>query len=294
MPTLKHHVSVVIPTFNGEELLKKNLPAVLACVRDGDEVIIADDAGTDGSLTWAQKTWHLEPAPADKIAGTELYFATVHLGRKSVVMWYLRHLKNVRFGANANTGFHLAHHPFVLLLNNDVSPAPDVIDALLPYFDDELMFGVGCLEREPDDKGGEQWGGKNRLWFQRGLFMHSRAVNFTSGETAWVSGGSGMFDRAKWLELGGFDKRYYPAYWEDIDISRRAQKRGWKTWFATEAVVVHQHETTHQAVFGESAMTLWSWRHTRTFAWVHSTWWQKLQFLMWLPYHAWKFRKVGW
>ena len=53
-------------------------------------------------------------------------------------------------------------------------------------------------------------GGKNKLWFEKGIFCHSKADNFKSGETAWACGGSAMFDKKKWLKLGGFNKIYYP------------------------------------------------------------------------------------
>jgi GT2 family glycosyltransferase len=45
-----------------------------------------------------------------------------------------------------------------------------------------------------------------------------------------------------WKELGGMDTLYNPFYWEDIDLSYRARKAGWKTLFEPKSIVNHHHE----------------------------------------------------
>ncbi|MCD8484488.1 glycosyltransferase [Candidatus Woesebacteria bacterium] len=47
-------LSVVIPTFNGRHLLQKHLPDVVAMLRDGDEIVIVDDASTDDTAHWVK------------------------------------------------------------------------------------------------------------------------------------------------------------------------------------------------------------------------------------------------
>ena len=199
--------------------------------------------------------------------------------------------ENFRFAATANIGVALATHPRVRLINNDVSPAVDVLSALEPHFEDERVFAVGCLEYETHD--GNTKSGKNRLWFEKGLFQHSKHEDFTFGHTAWASGGSAMFDRKKWLELGGFDQLFYPAYWEDIDLSSRAQKRGWQVLFDPQAVVYHHHETTNTSVFGHKNLLEMSWKNADVFTWRHANILQKLQYLFWKPYWMYQRRKVA-
>src|SRR5690606_24971349 len=126
--------------------------------------------------------------------------------------------------------------------------------------------------------------GKNVLWFEKGLFQHSKANNFESGETAWASGGSALFSIKKWLVLGGFDDLFYPAYWEDVDLSYRARQNGWKVLFNANAVVYHKHETTNTTVFGNKMIENISWSNSFKFAWKHSNILQKLQFMVWYPY----------
>ncbi len=293
-------ISVVVPTYNGKHLLKKHLPSVLATMRSGDELLIVDDASTDDTAHWLKKAFQLKevnfdpeiddlPAkyfPPVNDMQLRVLFGKFAEAAKKIRVTVIRNKDNLRFAASVNLGFVLSSNRLVFLLNNDVSPEPNVVEKLLPHFKDEEVFGVACLEYENNRDG--EISGKNKLWFEKGLFWHSKADNFISGETAWVSGGSGMFDREKWLDLEGFDQRFYPAYWEDTDISFRAKKWGWKVLFEEEAVVYHQHESTNESVFGQKKIEEISWKHANAFAWKNGNLFQKLQHLLWKPYWAWK------
>lgn len=268
------HVSVIIPNYNGRELLEKNLASVFEMMQDGNELVIADDNSTDDSWEWLIKKFGNENT-------------TFTFKQKKLQILLIKNPQNLRFAANVNHAVEHSHHPLILLLNSDVAPHSDVLQHLLPYFNDPKVFAVGCLEQENHD-GKIISGGKNTLWFQRGVFLHSRAKKFDSGETAWVSGGSGMFDKQKWQELGGFDKRFYPAYWEDIDLSFQAKKRGWKVLFESKAIVDHDHEVTNNDVFGQQKIEEMSWQNLRKFFQKNANFSQRVQNLLWKPY--WLFR----
>ncbi len=256
-------VTILIPTYNGRHLLEKNLPAVVKCARKGDELMIVDDASTDDTIEWLMNTFKL-PSSLD------------------LTLTIIKNETNLRFGASVNRGVTKAQHDYIFLLNNDVSPEPDALKHLLPHFDDKTVFAVGCKEIEREH--GENIGGKNKLWFERGLFMHARADEFSTGETSWASGGSALYDKQKWLALGGFDQDYYPAYWEDVDLSFRARKRGWKVLFSAEAVVHHNHESTNSDVFGQKRIDDISWRNGNRFAWKNGTLGQRISHLLWKSY----------
>jgi GT2 family glycosyltransferase len=270
-------VSAVIPTYNGVGLLQKNLPAVIACLTGGSEIIIVDDASTDSSIEWLSQKYGLK-AVKPLAADFDLWQGKVG----ELMLKVVKNHRNLRFSANCNRGVELATHDWIFLLNSDVSPFSDIMQQVVTYFDDPTLFAIGCLEIEGDTK---VFGGKNKIWFERGLFVHSRADTYTTGETAWVSGGSGFFNRSKWVELKGFDEAYYPAYWEDVDLSYRARKKGWKVWFEAKAQVHHNHETTNVSVFGQRKMEIISLTNAQRFVWKNGTPWQKLQYLLWLPYH---------
>lgn len=283
-------ISVVIPTCNGQHLLQKFLPSVLKMMRDQDELVIVDDASSDGTSQWLQKGFALQRQMKTGVKG-ELFQGFIKIGRRKLIISLLRNDKNLRFATSCNRGVLLASRDYVLLLNNDVRPSADLLDYLLPYFANPDVFAVGCLEYEGASQS-DQKGGKNELYFKRGLFQHRRANNFESGSTAWVSGGSGLFDKKKWSFLGGFDEKYAPAYWEDVDLSYRAHQQGWQVLFESRAVVFHQHESTNKTELGEQQMQLASWINGQYFSQKHAKSWRKWQYLFWQPYWWWQRRKV--
>ncbi len=299
-------VSVVIPSYNGRHLLKDHLPSVLASMRNNDELVIVDDASSDDTIDWLRKPFELRSPlkNADTQGEFELYAGTwqkkalclkagknqtnsLLSGRVTVI----KNLENLRFAGSCNRGVKQANNPLIFLLNNDVMPTSLVLDRLLPHLSDPDVFAVSCLELEPEKQ--YKRSGKNKLWFEKGLFHHSWADDFETGKTAWASGGSAMFDRAKWLQLDGFDLDYYPAYWEDIDLSFRARhQHNWQVWFEAGAKVYHNHETTHQTALGRKKMREISWQNADKFTWKNSNLRQKILYLAWRPYWWWRRSRV--
>jgi len=262
--------SIVIPNYNGRELLEKNLPAVIKACQEwaksgppaGEaswEIIVVDDASTDETVAFLK-----EEFPQVKI---------------------VVHNKNQRFAAACNSGVKAAKGEIAVLLNNDVSPEPKFLRPLLKNFSDPKVFAVGCKER--DFKEGKiVWSGRGLMSFKRGLMVHWRAKDQTQKTTGWVAAGSGAYDRKKWQEIGGMDTLFRPAYEEDRDISYRALKHGWKILFEPKSVVDHHHETTNIETFGLRKIKIASFKNQFLFVWKNITDWQHLlSHLTWLPYH---------
>ena len=82
-------------------------------------------------------------------------------------------------------------------------------------------------------------------------------------------GGSSAFDRAKFLELGGFDPLLAPFYLEDTDLGFLAWKRGWKVLYQPRSVVYHEHRGTIGRRFTDRQIRdvlaknflLWAWKN---------------------------------
>lgn len=285
-------VTALIPNYNGRALLARYLPSVLNNLRFGDELLIVDDTSTDESVDWVKK--HFRAELSEKNPDYEVYRGQTKNADHAVIdVTLVVNGSNLRFGASCNRGVMVAKHPLIFLLNSDVAPHKGALKALLKHFlpdsEESDVFGVGCLEIETSQN--NAYAGKQVLWFEKGLFMHAKAPDFTFGETAWVTGGSGLFSRSKWLAIGGFDKLFYPAYWEDIDLSFQARKRGWQVLFEPSAVVDHNHETTNQTVFGQQRIAAMSWKNGLKFAWKNANFKQKIQFLIWQPYWWWQYIK---
>jgi GT2 family glycosyltransferase len=290
-------VSAIIPNYNGLELMKENLPAVLTILRDGDQLVIVDDASTDQSSAWLLKRFNAKKSEYNQEYKTwgDLYEGFYKNSKKTIQVRIFVNSQNQRFAESSNRGVKLAAGRLIFLLNTDVNPHPNLIQVISPYFCEQTnlkleahnldvgqIFAVGCMEIEKNLDGIK--GGKNKLWFEKGRFFHSRADDYKTGETAWASGGSAFFDREKWLALGGFDLDYYPAYWEDVDLSYRAKKQGWKVFFEDQAVVDHNHESTNRNAFGKEEIEKVSWKNGTKFVFKNGNCWQKIMFLLWYPY----------
>ena len=208
-----YSVSIVIPNWNGVYLMEKHLGSVIAAAPHA-EIVIADDMSSDGSVEYIHKNF-----PRVKVVEGK---------------------KRKGFAANVNRGVHVATGDIVILLNTDVEPEKDFLNPLLSHFDNPDVFAVGCLEKSREN-GKTIFRGRGLAHWYRGFYVHSRG-EVDRNDTAWVSGGSGAFRRSMWNTLGGMDILYNPFYWEDIDLSYRARKAGWKLIFEPKSIVGHYHE----------------------------------------------------
>lgn len=219
------NVSLVIPNWNGKSLMEKNISFWLLAKKDKvnkiDEIIIVDDGSSDDSVKFLRQN----------------YIAEVKL---------VCHRVNRGFSAAVNTGFRSAKNPIVALINTDVIPDANFLEHILPHFKDKKVFGVSMHEKG--------------YGFARGAFFDGYIIHKPGKElnhsvnSFWVSGGSSVLNRKLWMQLGGFDEQLFsPFYWEDVDVSYRAQKRGFKVLWEPKAQVVHQHE----AVINRSNFKMW-------------------------------------
>ncbi len=207
--------SVVITNYNGKELLEKNLPAVITAKKNLknniQEIIVVDDFSTDDSLKYLNSL-------------------------KSEIS-IIKHTKNRGFSATTNTGVRAAKAELLVLLNSDVSPKEDFLESVPEIFEDPKVFGITLHEKGYGYAGGV---------FKDGYIQQisGKEVNKVT-QSFYVSGGSGVFRKSIWKELGGMDEKLLsPFYWEDIDISYRASKRGYICLWTPKSIVVHNHMST--------------------------------------------------
>lgn len=209
-------ISIIIPNYNGENLLKANLPYILKAKdfagNNIEEVILIDDGSRDGSVETLKKD-----------------FAWVKI---------IKHKVNRGFSSAVNTGVRAAKGDLICLLNSDVVPENNFLESVFPHFHNSKNFAVSL--NEAGDFG---WA---RGSFIDGFIGHSSGPkSLTPHDTFWVSGGSGVFRRSIWMELGGMDEKLLsPFYWEDVDLCYRALKRGYRLIWDPDARVTHVHETT--------------------------------------------------
>jgi len=211
---MEYNISVVIPNFNGLELLKTNLPKVISSTLNYDknaEFILVDDASQDNSVSYVKK---------------EFNFIKV-----------IKHSVNRGFSSSVNIGIKNSTGDFVVLLNNDVLPSENYLNSAVKLLTDKKVFAVSFCES------GYSWA---KGYFRDGFVGHEPGgFNNITHDTFWVNGGSGIFKRNLLRKLGGFDEELFnPFYWEDVDLSYRALKRGYKLLWDPDAKVIHNHGST--------------------------------------------------
>lgn len=261
-------ISVVIPNYNGEKILEKNLPKVLEALKSSEyefELIISDDCSSDNSVDVIHK------------------FIEDHKDSK-IKIKFLISKNNGGFSANVNHGASEASGEILVLLNTDVIPSGDFLKPLLSHFNNENVFAVGCMDQSLENDKIILRGRGKGVW-EKGFLVHS-AAELDGKDTLWVSGGSGAFRKNIWDKLGGLDQLYNPFYWEDIDLSYRARKSGYKTLFEEKSIVRHEHDKgVIKTKFRPENVKRIVYRNQFIFAWKNSDFNTLILGVFWLPYH---------
>lgn len=252
------NISVVIPNFNGEFILKKNLFKVVDVFKKYSsgkvQIIIADDASKDGSIAFLETFLHSNKA-------------------KNIQFLLLQNKsgKNKGFAGNVNSGVRAASGEIIIFLNTDVVPENNFLDPLLAHFKNENVFAVGCMDKSIEEGKVVLRGRGIGQWY-RGFLMHKAGNIDTSQATLWVSCGSGAFRKSMWDTLGGLQELYNPFYWEDIDLSYRAQKAGYITIFEKESIVTHEHEKgSIKKNYSSFTVKKTAYRNQFFFTWLNAT-----------------------
>jgi GT2 family glycosyltransferase/glycosyltransferase involved in cell wall biosynthesis len=247
--------SVVIPNWNGRDLLEKYLPSVVAAMsgRPDNEVIVVDNGSEDGSAAYVRGQF-----PQVRLLALE---------------------QNLGFGGGSNAGFRAAKNDIVVLLNSDMRVAPDFLQPLLDGFQDDQTFAVSCQIFLSDPAKKREETGLTEGWWQQGsLRVGHRIEPEINGPFPcfYPGGGSSAYDRRKFLELGGFDALYQPFYLEDGDLGYMAWKRGWKTFYQPASVVYHEHRGTIGKKFSREYIDAALRKNFVLFAWKNIHSWRML------------------
>jgi GT2 family glycosyltransferase/glycosyltransferase involved in cell wall biosynthesis len=247
--------TVVIPNWNGRDLLERYLPSVIAALSHNpeNEIIVVDNGSADGSAEFVRRAF-----PDVKVLALE---------------------RNLGFGGGSNAGFRAARNDIVVLLNSDMQVSPDFLPPLVEGFRDERVFAVSCqiFFRDPA-KLREETGLTQGWWQDGGLKVRHRVDSGLADlfPCFYGGGGSCAFDRRKFLELGGFDILLAPFYLEDTDLGYMAWKRGWKVLYQPRSIVYHEHRGTIGKRFSEAQIQAVLKKNYLLFCWKNIHDWRRL------------------
>ena len=247
--------SVVIPNWNGRDLLQKYLPHVLAAIAGNpdNEIVVVENGSTDDSAQLLR-----EQFPGVRVVQLE---------------------KNLGFGGGSNAGFRAAKNDIVVLLNSDMRPEPGFLAPLLAGFSDDKVFAVSCQIFFNDPSKPREETGLTEAWWEGGS-LRVRHRDDRGIEDLYPcfygGGGSCAFDRRKFFELGGFDHLLAPFYLEDTDLGFEAWKRGWKVLYQPRSVVHHEHRGTIGKRFKKSKIDLVVQKNILLFCWKNIHEWRRV------------------
>jgi len=217
-------VSIVILNFNGQDYLQQFLPSVLASTFPDMEIVVADNASTDGSIQF-MKTHYPE-------------IRTIILGR------------NYGYAGGYNEALKLISAEYYVLLNSDVEVCPDWIEPLVKLMDGDRSIAacqpkiLSYRERDHFEYAGACGGWLDYLGYP---FARGRIFDICEKDLGqydktekifWASGAALLVRSDLFHESGGFDPFFF-AHMEEIDMCWRLQLMGYKIFVCPDSVVYH-------------------------------------------------------
>lgn len=218
VPTFeKPVVSVIIPVYNQFGYTYNCIKSIV--LNSGDvpyEILIADDCSTD------------------RVHELEKYVTGITV---------IHNETNLRFLRNCNHAAEQARGDYILFLNNDTQVQPDWLAPLVALMERDPEAGmVGSKLIYPDgylqEAGGIVWNDASAWNYGHRKDPLDCEYNYVR-EVDYISGAAIMIRTDLWQEIGGFDERFAPAYYEDTDLAFEVRKHGKKVLYQPLSVVVH-------------------------------------------------------
>ena len=215
-------VSAVVVNYNGRDLLRTcltSLDVALAQTADAGEIVVIENASTDGSIEMLAEE-----------------FPQVHVVASET---------NLGFAGASQLSLAESGGEWLFFVNNDATVDPAAIATLLA--EARRHDDVGALAAQM------RFADRPQIVNSAGLGIDALGIAFdlAIGEPVaeqpaepcdvfGVSAGAALYRRAMLEQIGGFDGSFF-MYLEDADVAWRARAHGWRTRLVPAAVVLHEH-----------------------------------------------------
>lgn len=215
-------VSVIIPNWNGLGLLRPCLNALRRQTYRDHEVIVVDNASSDGS-----------------VAAVRSEFPEVQV----VVL-----PENRGYAGGCNQGILAARGEYIVATNNDTEADPGWLAALVEALDRHPEAGSAAARimlydrRDTLHSAGDLYR-RDGTPDSRGVWQRFGPPYDCGGYVFGGCGGATMYRRAMLEQIGTFEETFF-MYCEDVDLNWRAQLAGWKCIYVPEAVIYHHLSAT--------------------------------------------------
>lgn len=212
-------VSIIIPAYNEENYTMACIESIIENTEEdvSYEIILMDDKSPDESAR------------------------LIECNLRNVK--FISNGVNLGFLQNCNKGASFARGEYLLFLNNDTNVQPGWLSSLVTLIessDDIGMVGSRLLypTGQQQEAGGIVWDDASGWNFGRLDDPNKPEYNYVK-EADYLTGAAMMIRTSLWEEIGGFDERYVPAYYEDTDLAFEVRKHGYRALYQPKSVVVH-------------------------------------------------------
>jgi len=208
-------VSIVIPNYNGRELLREYLPYTYEVANAANivyEIIIVDDASKDDSIAFIRSAY----------PGVNL----------------LVNPENKGFSYTCNRGIEVAQYELILLLNSDVKLTPGYFDEQWKYFLRWDTFGVMGRIIDMD---GDSIQDAARVPKLNGYQIETDYLYYSDNEsdrtrTWYMPFANALMNAEKFKKAGSFFEIFSTSSGAGMELAVRAWRLNWKCYYENQAV----------------------------------------------------------
>jgi len=218
-------VTLLILNYNGKRFLKECLDSVLKTDYPNFEVVVIDNASTDGSVEFIEKNY-----PQVRI---------------------IKNNRNYGFAVAYNLAIKTVKNEYLVLLNNDVIVEPDWLKKLISYISNGKVAAVNPKMLFADDRKRINAAGGNcdiyGVGWNRGNGEIDNGQYDKVEEVFYVNGAALLTKKSVWKDVGAFDERFF-LYGEDLDWCWRARLKGYKILYVPDSKIYHHWRASGGAI----------------------------------------------
>ena len=227
MPNTK--VSVIIPHWNGIDVLSECLDSLGKSTYKNIEIIVVDNASSDGSQDW------------------------IRSNHPNIIL--VQNKSNLGYAEGCNVGAKSSSGEYLIFLNNDTVQNENWIESLVDFLN--LNRNVAAVQPKIlnyFDRTKFDYAGGCGGWIDVLGFPFARGRLFLNLEKDegqyekirpifWASGTALMIRKKMFIDLNGFDKTFF-AHQEEIDLCWKIHLSGKEVWSVPTSVVYHKNAVT--------------------------------------------------
>ncbi len=216
--------SAIILNYNGLAHLQTYLPAIYSAIPDTDELIIVDNASTDGSVPWLRE----------------------HHPEIRLLVWE----KNYGFAGGYKKALEQIQTDYYVLINSDLRFARPWYQSIIQEMESSPRIGAAQCKilslRDPEffEYAGAAGGYMDRWLYPlcRGRILDYCEKDLGQYDTRerifWATGAAMVVRGCAYHEVGGLDEDFF-AHQEEIDLCWRMQRAGYEIQYFPEEEVYH-------------------------------------------------------